>query len=70
MKNLKKLMERREELKQQLAALVDAADQEERAMTEEETRAFDAAEKDIDDTLAREERARNIPTVQQPTEQH
>ena len=35
MKNLKKLMERREELKQQLAALVDAADQEERAMTEE-----------------------------------
>ena len=33
MKNLKKLMERREELKQQLAALVDAADQEERAMT-------------------------------------
>ena len=34
MKNLKKLMERREELKQQLAALVDAADQEERAMTE------------------------------------
>ena len=73
MKNLKKLMERREELKQQLAALVDAADQEERAMTEEETRAFDAAEKeiqDIDETLAREERARNIPTVQQPTEQH
>lgn len=73
MKNLKKLMERREELKQQLADLVDAADQEERAMTEEETRTFDAAEKeiqDIDDTLAREERARNIPTVQQPTEQH
>ena len=43
MKNLKKLMERREELKQQLADLVDAADQEERAMTEEETRTFDAA---------------------------
>lgn len=71
MKNLKKLMERREELKQKLAALVDAADNEERAMTEEETRDFDEAEKeikDIDNTIAREERARNIPAVQPPAE--
>ena len=69
MKNLKKLMERREELKQQLADLVDAADQEERAMTEEETRTFDAAEKeiqDIDDTLAREERATSLPCSSPP----
>ena len=66
MKNLKKLMERREELKQQLAALVDAADQEERAMTEEETRAFDAAEKeiqDIDDTLAVSYTHLTLPTT-------
>lgn len=73
MKNLKKLMERREELKKKLAELVDTADNEERAMTEEETKDFDAAEKEIkeiDATIAREERARNIPTVQQPTENH
>lgn len=73
MKNLKKLMERREELKKKLAELVDAADNEERAMTEEETKDFDAAEKEIkeiDETISREERARNIPTVQQPAENH
>ena len=73
MKNLKKLMERREELKKKRAELVDAADNEERAMTEEETKDFDAAEKEIkeiDATIAREERARNIPTVQQPAENH
>ena len=73
MKNLKKLMERREELKKKLAELVDTADNEERAMTEEETKDFDAAEKEIkeiDATIAREERARNIPTVQQPAENH
>ena len=73
MKNLKKLMERREELKKKLAELVDAADNEERAMTEDETKDFDAAEKEIkeiDATIAREERARNIPAAQQPTENH
>lgn len=73
MKNLKKLMERREELKKKLAELVDAADNEERAMTEEEAKDFDAAEKEIkeiDETISREERARNIPTVQQPAENH
>lgn len=73
MKNLKKLMERREELKKKLAELVDTADNEERAMTEEETKDFDATEKEIkeiDATIAREERARNIPAVQQPAENH
>lgn len=69
MKNLKKLMERRAELKKQLDALVDKADTEERAMSEEETRAFDEAEKEIqeiDATLAREERARKVTEVQPP----
>lgn len=73
MKNLKKLMERRAELKKQMDALVDKADTEERAMSEEETRAFDEAEKEIqeiDATLAREERARKITEVQPPKEQH
>ena len=73
MKNLKKLMERRAELKKQMDALVDKADTEERAMSEEETRAFDEAEKEIqeiDATLACEERARKITEVQPPKEQH
>ena len=73
MKNLKKLMERRAELKKQLDDLVAKADAEERAMSEDETKEFDAAEKEIkeiDATLAREERARGITEVQQPTETH
>ena len=73
MKNLKKLMERRAELKKQLDDLVAKADAEERAMSEDETKEFDAAEKEIkeiDATLDREERARGITEVQQPTEIH
>lgn len=73
MKNLKKLMERRAELKKQLDDLVAKADAEERAMSEEETKDFDAAEKEIkeiDATLEREERARGITEVQHPTETH
>ncbi len=73
MKNLKKLMERRAELKKQLDDLVAKADAEERAMSEDETKEFDAAEKEIkeiDATLNREERARGITEVQQPTETH
>lgn len=60
MKNLKALMERRAELQQTLDALVNAADAETRAMTEEETARFDAAETEIraiDETMNREERA-------------
>lgn len=63
MKNLKKLMERRAELRQTMDALVSKADVETRAMSEEETAQFDAAEKEIraiDDTIAREERARGL----------
>lgn len=73
MKNLKKLMERRAELKKQLDDLVAKADAEERAMSEDETKEFDAAEKEIkeiDATLDREERARGITEVQQPNENH
>ena len=73
MKNLKKLMERRADLKKQLDDLVAKADAEERAMSEDETKDFDAAEKEIkeiDATLDREERARGITEVQQPNENH
>ena len=73
MKNLKKLLERRAELKEQMDELVSKADGEERAMSEEETAAFDAAEteiRSIDATLACEERARGITEVQPPAEHH
>lgn len=73
MKNLKKLLERRAELKKQMDELVSKADGEERAMSEEETAAFDAAEteiRSIDATRAREERARGITEVQPPAEYH
>lgn len=63
MKNLKALMEKRAELQQKMDELVNTADNETRAMTEEETAAFDEAEKEIraiDETIAREERARGI----------
>ena len=63
MKNMKALMERRAELQQTMDQLVSAADTETRAMTEEETAQFDAAESEIraiDETIEREERARKI----------
>ena len=61
MTNLKALMEKRAELQQRMEALVSTADTETRAMTDEETAQFDAAEKEIraiDETVEREERAR------------
>ena len=61
MTNLKALMEKRAELQQHMDALVSTADTETRAMTDEETAQFDAAEKEIraiDETVEREERAR------------
>ena len=63
MKNLKALMEKREELRSRMESLVSAADQEMRAMSEEESAEFDAAEHEIhaiDETIAREERARGL----------
>lgn len=70
MKNLKALMEKRAELQQKMDELVSTADTETRAMTEEETAAFDDAEKEIraiDETIAREERARGIESKLLPS---
>lgn len=70
MKNLKALMEKRAELQQKMDDLVSTADTETRAMTEEETTAFDEAEKEIraiDETIAREERARGIESKSLPS---
>lgn len=60
---LKALTEKRAELVNKMNGLVSAADTENRAMTEEETAEFDAAEKEVkalDDTISREERARSL----------
>lgn len=70
MKNLKALMEKRAELQQKMDELVSTADTETRAMTEEETAVFDEAEKEIraiDETIAREERARGIESKLLPS---
>ena len=70
MTNLKALMERREELRQNMETLVNTADTECRAMTEEETAQFDAAESEIraiDATIEREERARGVSNLPAPT---
>ncbi len=61
--NRKALKERRDELQRQIDGMLATAQTENRAMTEEETAAFDAAEAEmhsIDATLDREERARAL----------
>lgn len=63
MKNLKGLIEKRDELKGQLEAIVSGADTETRALNEDEVKNFDAIEKqikDIDATIEREERANKM----------
>lgn len=63
MTNLKALLEKRADYQQTMDNLVSTADIETRAMTEEEVAQFDAAEsaiRAIDDTIAREERARSM----------
>lgn len=63
MTNLKALLEKRAEYQQTMDNIVNAADIETRAMTEEEVAQFDAAEsaiRAIDETIAREERARSM----------
>lgn len=63
MTNLKALLEKRAEYQQTMDNLVKTADTEARAMTEEEVAQFDAAEsaiRAIDETIAREERARSM----------
>lgn len=64
MKNLKKLLERRAQLRADMQAAVDRADGEQRALTEEEAAAFDAAENELnalDETIARIKRMRDVP---------
>lgn len=61
---LKSLMEQRAELVEELKTLTDAAELEKRAMSEEENKKFDDIEqkiKNIDATIERIERARDIP---------
>ena len=63
MTNLKALLEKRADLQQTMDDLVHTADMETRAMTAEEAAQFDAAEQEIraiDETVAREERARGL----------
>lgn len=63
MNNLKALMEKRAELQSTMDRLVQTADEETRAMNEEEVRQFDAAESEIraiDETVSREDRARKV----------
>lgn len=63
MSKLKALMEKRAALQEQMERIVEVADAENRAMSEEEMGNFDAAEKEIkaiDETIEREERARNL----------
>lgn len=63
MNNLKALIEKRADLQAELEGLLNSADAEQRAMNDEEVAKFDAAEKeikDIDATIEREERARNM----------
>ena len=69
--NVKALMEKRAEYQQTMDDLVKSADTENRAMNEDEISKFDAAEKEIraiDETLAREERARGIEHKKAPKE--
>ena len=64
---LKKLMESRAELEAQMNTLVQTGEAEERALSEEEQAAFDAAEKEIraiDATIERYNRNRNAPQAQ------
>ena len=74
MTNLKALTERRVELQGEMENLLHTAETENRAMTEEENNRFDEVETEIraiDETIAREERARAIekkPPFTEPEE--
>lgn len=70
MANLKALTEKRAEKQTEMERLLNLAETENRAMSEEETAAFDACEQEIraiDETVAREERARGIADKPAPT---
>ena len=71
MTNLKALIEKRAELVEEMNTLTTTADTETRAMSDEEVTKFDTAEKavkDIDGTIAREERARSMEVKEVKTE--
>ena len=60
---VKALVEKREDLKSQMQELLDNAEKETRALTNEEIEKFDACEreiKNIDETLEREEKKNNM----------
>lgn len=69
MKNIKKLIEKKAELKSKMQSIIDKAETEERAVTPEETAEFDSAETEIraiDDTIAKAEKLRGIDVVIPP----
>ncbi|MDE6679069.1 MAG: phage major capsid protein [Ruminococcus sp.] len=60
---LKKLIEKRALLKAEMQAIIDGASNEERAVSDEESKKFDEIEKEIraiDDTITKAEKSRNI----------
>ena len=64
--NKKALMEKRAELQARMDELVNTAETENRALSEEEVSEFDAAEAEIraiDETLSRADKARNLQPV-------
>lgn len=73
MDKFKKLMEQRAALQAELQKLIDTAQNEERAMSEEETTKFDELEskiKSIDATIKAEERARDLSLNVHSNEHH
>lgn len=67
--NIKKLIEKRAELKAKMQSIIDKAETEERAVTPEESTEFDNAEAEIraiDDTIAKADKVRGISDVIPP----
>lgn len=70
--NLKFYKEKREEYKNRMDAIMSTADIEQRALTDEESTEFDDLEKkikNIDRTIAAEERAKNLENVEDPEDE-
>ena len=64
--NIKKLTEKRAELKAKMQSIIDKAETEERAVTPEESAEFDSAEAEIraiDDTIVKAEKVRGITDI-------
>lgn len=67
--NIKKLTEKRAELKTKMQSIIDKAENEERAITPEESAEFDSAEAEIraiDDTMAKADKIRGITDIIPP----